>query len=423
MQCLTGDFVVCGAGAAGMAAALSAARCGARVCLLEAGPRIGGTVAGALIHTLGGLYDSRGEFLNGGLPRELAERLIAADASTRPRQMGRTWVLNISPAVYRSVVERWIEAQPRITLVSNARVTGVTRVCDRVHKVRASTPSGPISLPAKAVLDATGTAEVVRLIDPELVLDDERRAAGGLIFRLRGVAPGALAFPRGIGIVRALRSAADEGTLPPDCGKTWIDTGVHADEAYVKLFVPLRNGWRNRDCRKAILHDALEAQAAVVAFLKRRPEFARAELVETGTLGVRDGGRVRGEYVLTAADVREGRTFRDAACRCAWPIEYWDPQHGVSLEYLPHDGYYEIPLRALKVKGLKNVWTAGKSLSADRHAHASARVAGTCWAMGEAAGRAAAKLCQQPPGSSSSRKSIFSRGAATGSSPVRQGGE
>ena len=92
---------------------------------------------------------------------------------------------------------------------------------------------------------------------------------------------------------------------------------------------------------------------------------------------------------MTAEDVRTGRRFDDAACRCAWPIEYWHRERGASLEYLPDGVFYEIPLRALRVQGWRNVWAAGKCLSADRLAHASARIAGTCWAMGETAGKAA----------------------------------
>jgi hypothetical protein len=110
-------------------------------------------------------------------------------------------------------------------------------------------------------------------------------------------------------------------------------------------------------------------------------------------LGIRDGGRVRGQYCLTGDDVRQMRKFDDPACRACWPIEYWDPEQGVALEYLPAGDYYEIPLRSLRVEGLTNLWAAGKCLSADRYAHASARAAGTCWAMGEAAGRAAALSC------------------------------
>jgi hypothetical protein len=97
---------------------------------------------------------------------------------------------------------------------------------------------------------------------------------------------------------------------------------------------------------------------------------------------------------LTGTDIRQGRRFDDAACRGCWPIEYWHPDQGLSLEYLPSDHCYDIPLRSLRVRGLKNVWAVGKCLSADREAQASARVVGTCWAMGDAAGIAAAD--QQP---------------------------
>lgn len=61
------------AGAAGLGAALSAARCGTQVYLIEAATSVGGTVAGALIHTLAGLYDSAGELLQHGLAAELIE--------------------------------------------------------------------------------------------------------------------------------------------------------------------------------------------------------------------------------------------------------------------------------------------------------------------------------------------------------------
>ena len=81
-------------------------------------------------------------------------------------------------------------------------------------------------------------------------------------------------------------------------------------------------------------------------FLRKMPAFAAARVVQQGRLGIRDGGRVRGEYCLTGDDVRQLRKFADVACRGCWPIEYWDQRRGVSLEYLPDGGYYEIPLRA-----------------------------------------------------------------------------
>jgi FAD dependent oxidoreductase len=389
---VTGTVVVCGAGAAGIAAALAAARAGADVCLVEARPQLGGTVTHSLIHTLAGLYDSAGELLNSGLVRDLAFTLVKSNATTCKRRLGRAYVLGVDPDIYQTVVEQWIRQEPRITVLRNTMVGGAFRAEDRLEGLDVKTPDGATRLRVKAVVDATGSGTVVGLADPALLHDSHKRAAGGLIFSMRGVAPDAVRFPRGLAILRALRESAADGLMPPDCGKTWIDNGVHDGEIYVKLFVPLPDDWHERESRGEITRTALRTQSAVVSFLAKRPEFAGATVFRTGTLGIRDGGRVCGEYCLTAEDVRKGRKFEDAACRCCWPIEFWDPREGVLLEYLPEGSWYDIPLRALKVKGFSNFWVAGKCLSADPLAQASARCVGTCWSMGEAVGKAAAQL-------------------------------
>jgi hypothetical protein len=349
--------------------------------LVEAADRLGGTVANALIHTIGGLYGSDGEFINRGLPAELAERLSHADAAVRKRRLGRTWVLNTDPEVYRRVTRDWIAAESLIAVRCRSRVTAITLRDNLVAEVRVEGQGGSDPYAVRSIIDTTGTAAIVRLIDPGLVVDDPERAAGGLIFRLSGVAPGTLVPPRGVAVVRALRVAAAEGRLPSGCDKAWVDSGVHDDEVYVKLFVADPLAWPEQSTPPTV--------NAVLGILRGLPGFEEAVLDRVGSVGVRDGGRIGGEYCLTAEDVRTGRRFDDAACRCAWPIEYWHRERGASLEYLPDGVFYEIPLRALRVQGWRNVWAAGKCLSADRLAHASARIAGTCWAMGETAGKAA----------------------------------
>jgi flavin-dependent dehydrogenase len=78
-------IVISGAGAAGMSAAVTAARTGRPVLLVEKSQGAGGTVAKSLIHTLGGLFDSSGGFINNGITRELAERLLGADPFTKKK--------------------------------------------------------------------------------------------------------------------------------------------------------------------------------------------------------------------------------------------------------------------------------------------------------------------------------------------------
>ncbi|HEY2414896.1 MAG TPA: FAD-dependent oxidoreductase [Pirellulaceae bacterium] len=386
--------VVCGAGAAGTAAALAAARSGVAVLLIETAPNLGGTVANVLIHTIGGLFDSSGDFINDGLPRELVERLQAADSRTGRRKMGRLVVLQVCPNVYRHTLERWIGDEPQITMLLGATIGSVRQSDGQITELSVKFREQHFSVQPRAVVDATGTAAVARLLSSSHVIDDQQRAGGGLIFRLRNASPGALQFPKGVGVVSAIRAAADAGALPSACRHAWLDAGIDPDEAFVKLLVPLPSGALSAAGQNDEYQTALATQAALVNFLKQLPDFRDAVVTQTGSLGIRDGGRIAGRYTLTGDDVRAGRTFADGICRCAWPIEYWDSIRGVSIEYLPAGAAYEIPMRCLQLMGVENYWTAGKCLSADRHAHASARVAGACWAMGQAAGRAAA-LCQE----------------------------
>jgi len=390
-----GVVVVVGAGAAGMAAAITAARHGERVRLVELTSGPGGTVANALIHTLGGIYDSQQQFINDGIVCELVDRLQQASSSTRPRRIGKTCCLNVCPDVYRDVVDTWISEERLIQPMFGTRVVQVTTVDGRVRELELSGRDATERVPVKALIDTTGTAEIVRMIDERCVHDDEERAAGGLIFRLRGVQPGALAFPKGIVLVQRMQAAARAGALPPLCAHAWLDQGVFEEEVFVKLFVPLAGEWRQPERLAETIDRVRPLQAEVVAYLRQLPEFAQARMAQTGTLGIRDGGRIKGEYYLTAEDVRAGRQFPDAACRGCWPIEYWNPTSGLELEYLPPGTLYEIPLRALKVTGLQNVWAAGKCLSADHRAQASARVVGQCWGMGQGVGRAAAALSSE----------------------------
>jgi hypothetical protein len=237
-------------------------------------------------------------------------------------------------------------------------------------------PGGRRHLHPAVVVDATGSAEVVRLAAPERV--EPGVALAGLVARLAGVAPEALRFPRGVALLRKLRQSVGEGALPAACAGVWLDQGVRDDEAYLKLAVP------------AAAYDPAvmaAAVAALTAFLAREDGFGEARLAAVGELGIRDGGTVTGEYRLTADDVRAGRRFDDGLCRADWPIEYWHPQQGVQLEYLAAGRAYQIPRRALKVAGIAALWVAGKCLCADPLARASARVVGTCWAMGEGVAR------------------------------------
>ncbi len=380
---------VIGGGAAGMASAIAAARAGSSVTLIEATPKLGGTMSNALLHTLAGLYDGDGHHVNQGLAQELENRLISADPEhVRPRKMAKLWVLSVDPSVYQQVTSDWVSKEPNIEIRLGAHVTKVLCQQQRVREIEVFHAESTEVMAVDALIDCTGSGAALRLIDPGLHWTDAQDSAGGLIFCLRDVRPGALRFPRRVGVLRALREAARDGRLPANCAHAWADAGIAPDEVYVKLFVPLHGDWN--DCVPQLTENARNDQAAVVQFLRTLSDFRDAKVTRSGILGVRDGGRVRAERTLTGADVLAGRRFDDVACRCAWPIELWTPDRGVEIQYLPAGTIYDIPMSALKVMGITNAWTAGRSLCADNRAQASARCVGTCWAMGAAVGNAAA---------------------------------
>jgi hypothetical protein len=104
----------------------------------------------------------------------------------------------------------------------------------------------------------------------------------------------------------------------------------------------------------------------------------------------RAGRMIPGQYLMTGADVLTGRKFPDAVARCAWPIEQWNRDGVATFKFLPSGTHYEIPARSLRAARLENLFMAGKTISADIEAIASARVMGCCLATGAAAGRLAA---------------------------------
>ncbi|MEK6775997.1 MAG: FAD-dependent oxidoreductase [bacterium] len=385
-------LVISGAGSAGISTAISAARKGHPVVLVEKSSAIGGTVTKSLIHTLGGIFSSSGEFINNGIIVELANRLFKSDPFAKKRKIGRTWTLQCSPEIYGRVVEEWIKEESNIKLMLNSEICGAEVSIDHQNAIPSiqsiTVRSGDRRLDAGviALIDTTGSGSVIRLIDPCLANDSEPKPAAGFIFILKDVESEALNFPGNIKYLHGIRDAVKKGILPVECAETWIDQGVYEGECYVKMTVSVQSGQLDPDNQagRTSVRTLNKIRDELMAFLRTMPAFSKAYLYKTGDLGLRDGGRIIGEYCLTQADIMEARKFDDAACRCSWPIEYWDPEKGVTIAYLEDNAFYEIPLRALKVRNIRNAWAAGKCFSGDSKARASARVVGCCWSMGEA---------------------------------------
>src|SRR3954469_13717601 len=158
------DVCVAGAGPAGLAAALAAARLGARVCLLERHGFLGGNFTAASVGTICGLYvDEGGSFayVTRGLAEEVAEALKARGAAMGPMPFKGTAVLLYVPWAAKRLFDHLVTAEPNIHLLLHALVSDVVVHDGRLEAVVVASKRGPQAVRARAFVDATGDADLV----------------------------------------------------------------------------------------------------------------------------------------------------------------------------------------------------------------------------------------------------------------------
>ena len=128
-------------------------------------------------------------------------------------------------------------------------------------------------------------------------------------------------------------------------------------------------------------------------FRKWLPGFENAELLDTAsTVGVRETRRIVGEYQLNLDDLATGREFQDVVALCGYPVDIHSPtdDSGGTDGKLRTANIYQIPYRSLVPKDMNGLLVAGRSLSATHEAQGAVRVMPPVFAMGQAAGTAAA---------------------------------
>jgi hypothetical protein len=200
---------------------------------------------------------------------------------------------------------------------------------------------------------------------------------------------------------------AEESRIAPLVRKAVDDQSLHEDDlGYFQFFTVLgRPRELAFNCPRITGFDPEDpadvSKALAVGREKifRIAEFCKKHLPGFGAsyvsviaplIGIRESGRVVGDYILTEDDHQQCRKFPDAVAKNRYPIDIHLADGGVELRKLPPNDYHEIPYRCLLPVGLQNVLVAGRCLSATFVAQSSVRIQPVCRALGEAAGAAAA---------------------------------
>ena len=394
MQGSSYDVLVAGGGSAGLAAAVSAARLGARTLLLERDGVLGGQAPVALVHSICGLYRlPEGDapvFANPGFAAEFATLLQRAGGAQGPLRMGRVWVLPTQPAVLARVAEHCARETPglevrlhsEITAASDEELTVFTR--GEVEKVRGRT-----------LIDTTGDGALAALLGAACEQESAARLQRpAFIFSLGDVNTAELEDEGRMRLARRIATAVQAGTLPVGALGAALRASGQGSEVFVTIDLAAGADYEPTSmvCRAELEMEGRALADLLTVFLRAEaPGFARCAIsAMPARVGVRESRRIVGQYRLEAADLECGAVFDDAVALATWPIELRETNKGPRLRYPDGDRPCEIPLRALRFLGHERRFMAGRCMAASHEAQASVRVIGTCLATGEAAGFAAA---------------------------------
>ncbi|HEX6721720.1 MAG TPA: FAD-dependent oxidoreductase, partial [Burkholderiaceae bacterium] len=221
---LWGDFdvVVAGGGPAGLAAAVSAARHGARTLLVERYGFLGGMGTAGGVTNFAGLYGKRdGETVQlvRGVVDELLDRIDRLGGLNAPQDglQGRIRVRSYDIPAYKCAADQWLLGSA-VELLFHACVAGVSQHGGRIDALLVETKSGRRAIRARWFIDATGDADVAHHAGVPYELGDGHGDAlyPSTMFRLGGVdAERAMAAIGTFGAIDALmRDAADRYDFP-----------------------------------------------------------------------------------------------------------------------------------------------------------------------------------------------------------------
>ena len=375
------DVIVAGGGPGGVPAAVSAARNGARVLLIEKYGCLGGMATVGLVNP----------FMRSGLAKglfgEFAGILKKNDSLLKDKRTfddePMKWLLD------QFVLDSGAE------LLLHSQVLGVLKSDGRVEAVRVLHKGGIEDLGADIFIDSTGDGDVAAWAGAEFQIG--RKADGScqpmtLCFRMAGVDEQRM--PSRDTINDLYNQAKEKGELENPRKEVAVYKSSHP---HVVHFNSTRvvgksalDGWSLTEAEI----EGRRQTAQLVEFMKKKiAGFESAYLSKMAAqIGVRESRRIMGRYVLTEDDVLSARHFSDGIANCRYSIDIHNPTGtGTVIKRLKRGTYYQIPYRCLVPKGADNLLVASRCISSTHEAHSSLRVQPIVWCIGQAAGTAAAK--------------------------------
>jgi hypothetical protein len=401
------DIVVAGGGSAGLAAAVTAARSGAHVVLVERQGMLGGMATLAHVHSLCGLYqlrESEAEPLlnsNPGFPVEFTERLFREGGARGPVRMGRLDVILHRPSTFACVADALTSEFPNLEVMLHAEIHEVLSDGNgRIGALNIHSWGTHYSLESAAVIDTTGDAEIAKFAGAACEQTEaEKLQRPAYIFSMAGVDPACMTEHGRMTVARAISYGVSGGQLPKAVLGVAFRAGVSAQEVWGTIDLE-GHGFDPNDPQKISLleRQGRELALCILNFLTREVEGFQSAIISAfpGRLGIRESRRISGIHELTGQDILTGARFPDEVALSSWPIELREKAHGPKFRFPEGNRSCGIRLGCLRSRNVSNLFVAGRCISSTHEAQAAVRVIGTCMATGQAAGKAAVESLAFP---------------------------
>ena len=388
------DLVVIGGGIGGTIAAVTAARRGLKTALVENKAGLGGNGGSAIGVNFEGssCLNYMPDIREGGPLEEVKELIASMDPEL-------TTVHTSVALLFWCMAEKNLEVFLETTIdeveVEDGRILSVSGTQAQTEQ--------RFHLRAGQFVDASGDGTVAFLAGASFMFGRESRADYGEI-----LAPSKA--DSGIMGASILFRASPHDKPAPFVKPAWAYTYTSDDDLPFRLKThkgPVRSGFwwvefagENNDTIKdfdAIRLELLKCTYGVWAYLKQDPQRGMQNYMMDFigiTPGKRESRRIIGDYVLTEHDIRDVTQFEDSVAYCGWNIDVHVPGGFKSKGYPNIHCYFpwvfNLPLRCLYAKDLRNLWLVGRDISTTHVAMGATRLMGTIGLMGHAVGVAAA---------------------------------
>lgn len=414
------DVLVIGGGVAGISAAICAARNGAGVILAEREGCLGGTASVGLVGPFMSAMDPTGQTqVIRGFFDDFVGRMVEAGGAVHPKDCGggigysayrikgHIGVTPFDPECLKLTAEKMCE-EAGVKLLYHMLLCSCEKSGDTITSAIFMTKNGLYEINAKVFIDCTGDADLAVFSGAPTVFGDENghTQVSSVFFTIDGVDKTLLQthvdrYPENTHKTQryledVIREAQVARTFP--CGRSRVSAfesvggvwrvNMTQYDKQIDFADPEGVTEAEITCRKQI-HPLID-------FLKKNvPGFANIRLLQSAnTLGVRESRRIDGEHMLSIEDLKNGTQFEDAICVVGSAVDFHSSQKSDGS----YDGKYyvagehpmQVPYRCLQPKKVENLLVAGRCVSADQLTHSAIRVMPPCFAMGEAAGSAAA---------------------------------